>query len=207
MKLPTIVLSTLVAVTLGLHPQIARRQQNHSPFYLDPAAFNGTDTAVAAPPDDSPPPPATVPDVSLPPSAGDDMWENCRCKGENFLKAMRGSDKEAGSLFRPSCDTAASEFSTTADLRKWGWTNSRVEGPALDFKNWGVDDTLRSLGSSGVARKLGGTILVVAWDHGDLELDMTERYHMICKCTKTTRVCTTSVTIPHSTTSTSISRL
>lgn len=58
--------------------------------------------------------------LPLGPSAHDDAWERVKCKGANFVRAMRGSDREAGTLFSPPLDSAASQFDVGcmyADLR------------------------------------------------------------------------------------------
>lgn len=63
------------------------------------AASNASipDTAgVGVPP---PPPPPTV-----------DLWTRCKCKGDNLLKAMYASDKDAGQYFKPKREAAQSPF-------------------------------------------------------------------------------------------------
>lgn len=67
------------------------------------------------PPESDKPPPDTPkepfePYLPLYPSASDEVWEKARCKGQSFVRACRGTDREAGQLFRPPRNTAASEF-------------------------------------------------------------------------------------------------
>lgn len=45
--------------------------------------------------------------LDLYPDAEDEEWDKAQCKGANFVKAMRGSDSEAGQIFTPARDTAA----------------------------------------------------------------------------------------------------
>lgn len=61
------------------------------------------------PPRPAPKPPKE-PYLSLYDNANDDAWEKAKCKGANFVRAMRGSDRDAGQVFKPPRDSAASEF-------------------------------------------------------------------------------------------------
>lgn len=45
--------------------------------------------------------------LDLYPDAEDEEWNNAQCKGASFVKAMRGSDSEAGKIFDPPRETAA----------------------------------------------------------------------------------------------------
>lgn len=56
------------------------------------------------------PKPPGEPYLSLYASASDDAWEKAKCKGANFVRAMRGSDREAGQVFQPPRDSAAAAF-------------------------------------------------------------------------------------------------
>lgn len=40
----------------------------------------------------------------------DDVWERCKCKGANLLKAMYSSDAEAAKLFQPPPQTVQAQF-------------------------------------------------------------------------------------------------
>lgn len=42
--------------------------------------------------------------------ASDGMWNAARSKGDALLKMMRGTDSEAGQLFSPQRQSAASPF-------------------------------------------------------------------------------------------------
>lgn len=82
------------------------------------AAVFGTDhdaTAFAArlpPPVPQRPAPTAPKELNLPlfNNANDDVWEKAKCKGANFVRAMRGSDRDAGQVFKPPRDSAASEW-------------------------------------------------------------------------------------------------
>jgi hypothetical protein len=45
--------------------------------------------------------------LNLYPNAADAEWAKARCKGDRFVKAMKGSDADAGKIFKPPRDTAA----------------------------------------------------------------------------------------------------
>lgn len=61
------------------------------------------------PPRPAPKPPSQIL-LSLFASASDDVWEKAKCKGANFVRAMRGTDAQAGSVFNPPRQFAAAEF-------------------------------------------------------------------------------------------------
>lgn len=42
------------------------------------------------------------------PPATDDLYNKCKCKGENFRKAIHSSSADAGKLFNPSRDSSES---------------------------------------------------------------------------------------------------
>lgn len=48
--------------------------------------------------------------LDLFPNAANGEFAQARCKGENFVKAMKGSDVEAGKIFKPPRDTAAGYY-------------------------------------------------------------------------------------------------
>jgi hypothetical protein len=67
--------------------------------------FDATGPAWAAPPTEERP-------MYVPyPPASSDYWEKVKCHGQAFLSAMHGTDIEAGKLFVPVRQTAASTFS------------------------------------------------------------------------------------------------
>ncbi|KAJ4350677.1 hypothetical protein N0V95_004525 [Ascochyta clinopodiicola] len=119
-----------------------------------------------------PPRPSPRPSIGAPlelyASASDEVWEKAKCKGANFVRAMRGSDKEAGSIFKPPRDSAVGRFDNIAasDLEKWGWElkANRLEG---NFENWGVDDTLRDIGSDDKCHEEGGSLVCIMFTHGE----------------------------------------
>ena len=47
------------------------------------------------------------------PFATDDFYNTCKCKGENFWKAMHSSSADAGKLFKPVRDSSESAFTET----------------------------------------------------------------------------------------------
>lgn len=87
------------------------------------AAASDTVRAAAKSPGELPAPkallvmPKPVPDLfskdpqptflDLYPSAADGEWDSAKCKGANFVGAMKGSDSEAGKVFNPPRDSAA----------------------------------------------------------------------------------------------------
>jgi hypothetical protein len=93
------------------------------------------------PPRPAPRPPKE-PYVELYESADDDAWSMAKCKGGNALRAMKGSDRDAGQVFNPLRNSAASTFenSNFDDAEKWGWSYSE-KVPAGNFKDWGIDNT------------------------------------------------------------------
>lgn len=40
-------------------------------------------------------------------NAADDEYDKARCKGADFVEAMKGSDSEAGQIFKPPRNSAA----------------------------------------------------------------------------------------------------
>ena len=44
--------------------------------------------------------------LNLYPDVADAEWAKAMCKGENFVKAMKGSDADAGKIFKPPRDSA-----------------------------------------------------------------------------------------------------
>jgi hypothetical protein len=81
------------------------------------AAYNvdkNIDTLAEGPPPPLPPRPAPKPPsepyLSLFANADDVIWEKAKCKGSNFMWAMRGSDRDAGKVYVPPQDSAASKF-------------------------------------------------------------------------------------------------
>jgi hypothetical protein len=122
-----------------------------------------------------PPRPATrppkVPYLPLYDNANDDAWEKSKCKGANFLRAMRGSDREAGQVFNPPRDSAASEYENLDfdAAEKWGWGYSE-KIPAGDFKDWGIDHVLRDLTLSDKCAGWGGYTDCLTFVHGFKQL-------------------------------------
>lgn len=43
-------------------------------------------------------------------NANDEVWDRAKCKGANFVRAMRGSDRDAGQVFKPPRDSGASKW-------------------------------------------------------------------------------------------------
>ncbi|KAF9696050.1 hypothetical protein EKO04_006280 [Ascochyta lentis] len=103
--------------------------------------------------------------VALVPGASDEVWEKARCKGANFMRSMRGSDREAGSLFRPPRDSAAAGFEEYDDIQKWGWEYASDEHVS-DFKYWGIDGALRDLGIDTKCSDQGGSFECMTFHHG-----------------------------------------
>ncbi|KAJ8117173.1 hypothetical protein OPT61_g1559 [Boeremia exigua] len=118
------------------------------------------------PPRPTPRPP-NGPYLSLFDNANDIIWENAKCKGTNFIRAMRSSDRDAGRIFKPPRDSAASEFEHLDfdAAEKWGWdfTDKKIAG---DFKAWGLDHVLRDLGLSDKCYGWGGSLDCITFLHG-----------------------------------------
>jgi hypothetical protein len=57
-------------------------------------------------------------------NAWDTEWENAQCKGANFVRALRGSDSEAGKIFNPPCDTAAGLYDET-NIGRTLWSSNQ----------------------------------------------------------------------------------
>lgn len=47
------------------------------------------------------------------PFATDDYYTTCKCKGENFWKAMHSTSADAGKLFKPPRDSSESPYTDT----------------------------------------------------------------------------------------------
>lgn len=124
MKLFNAVVLGLVIGTLQWRPSVssARGTNRISDYFADhshPGSVIGTTNDVAAGAADRLPPPVPARPALSPPgepylplyaSASDEVWDKAKCKGTNFVRAMRGSDKEAGSVFSPPRESAAGEF-------------------------------------------------------------------------------------------------
>lgn len=165
--------------------------------HQDVAALAG-DLPPPAPQRPAPSPPEE-PVLSLDASASDDQWEKARCKGANFVRAMRGSDQEAGQIFQPPQDTAASDVEfgkipkhplfltlrltchVAEDFEDWGWELD-YDLFNTNFEHWGVDRIFRELGISDKDSERGGTIHCVTLNHGydfnsdNEEVDWDETY-------------------------------
>ncbi|KAJ4350676.1 hypothetical protein N0V95_004524 [Ascochyta clinopodiicola] len=127
--------------------------------------YNFTDVAVAA--GDEPRP------FFLPyPFASDDFYDRCKCKGQNFWRAMHSSSADAGKLFTPVRGSSESVYTDPSALATWAWKDAAV--PAINYKfdkAWGIDHVLRAIGASDKATKDGGSIQVFRVAHGDADAD------------------------------------
>ena len=104
------------------------------------------------------------------PFATDDYFNTCKCKGENFWKAMHSSSEDAGKLFKPVRDTSESTFTDTSSLTTWAWEDAKVPQTSFQLdKAWGFDHVLRAIGVSEKSTKDGGSVEVVKVSHGDAE--------------------------------------
>ncbi|KAJ8107617.1 hypothetical protein OPT61_g8742 [Boeremia exigua] len=102
------------------------------------------------------------------PYATDDYYITCKCKGENFWKAMHSSAEDAGKLFKPTRESSESIFTDTDALTTWSWQDSTVPASSYQFdKAWGFDHVLRAIHVSDQATKNGGSIEVFKITHGD----------------------------------------
>ncbi|KAF1924504.1 uncharacterized protein M421DRAFT_8806 [Didymella exigua CBS 183.55] len=109
----------------------------------------------------------TITPLPYPPTSKN-VWNTCKCRGENFWKAMHTVKEGAGKLFNPPRDTSESTFTDTAELTKWSWNDAEPQATYFDFaKAWGVDHVLRAIGVSDKATKDGGSIQVFKATHGD----------------------------------------
>ncbi|KAJ4991638.1 hypothetical protein SVAN01_02753 [Stagonosporopsis vannaccii] len=105
------------------------------------AAAFASESAPPLPP--RPTPKSSEPYLPLFLSANDEVWDKAKCKGANFVRAMCGSDRDAGQVFKPPRDSAASQ-----------WEN-------LDF-----NAAERDLGMSDKCYGWGGWIDCVIFLHG-----------------------------------------
>ncbi|KAF1924503.1 uncharacterized protein M421DRAFT_8805 [Didymella exigua CBS 183.55] len=99
-------------------------------------------------------------------SAADSQWDSAKCKGANFVNAMKGSDSEAGKIFNPPRDSAAGLYDENHldDLTKWGWSGHEASEPGM--KHYGVDGVLRDIGSSDTLIQNGGDVRLLSFKHG-----------------------------------------
>ena len=51
------------------------------------------------------------------PFATDDFYNKCKCKGENFWRAMHSSSADAGKLFNPVRDSSESTYTDTCKIK------------------------------------------------------------------------------------------
>lgn len=111
------------------------------------------------------------PYLALDDNAEDEAWNKAKCKGANFVRAMRGSDRDAGQMFNPPRDSAASEHekSDFDAAEKWGWGFSEAIS-AGDFKDWGIDNVLRDLTVSDKCAGWGGFMDCLTFVHGFKQL-------------------------------------
>ncbi|KAJ8107616.1 hypothetical protein OPT61_g8743 [Boeremia exigua] len=141
------------------------------------AKYNSTSLFPRAdppPPPSEPPPSPPWPILELADSASDAVWEKALCKGSNFLRAMHGTDAEAGQLFNPPRSSAASPVTDIEDTEKWGW-ETRFDLLNEDFTDWGMDDILDDLGLSSNSDVYGGSIQCTVLSHGyDVDSDGEE---------------------------------
>lgn len=130
------------------------------------ASINKRGVPPAIPTRPAPTPPPTK-SLRLSENPNDAAWEKAKCKGANFLRAMRGSDREAGQAFTPARDSAASEYEALDfdAAEKWGWTYSE-RPPAGDFRDWGMERVLADLGVSDMCHGWGGSIDCITFVHG-----------------------------------------
>ncbi|KAJ8115284.1 hypothetical protein OPT61_g3034 [Boeremia exigua] len=89
--------------------------------------------------------------VDFPATIIDDAgWSNLLCKGENLVKAMHGSNKDAGALFKPPTDSAESKWTSMEDLKTWHWQEKRIdpeeENESEYWSELGFDHVLKDLG-------------------------------------------------------------
>lgn len=101
-----------VLLTFIIGTSQALRISDHNANYtaaIDKVTTFSDDLPPPVPPRPAPKPPKE-PYLSLYDNANDNAWEKAKCKGANFVRAMRGSDREAGQVFKPPRDSAASEF-------------------------------------------------------------------------------------------------
>ncbi|KAF3053165.1 hypothetical protein E8E11_011261 [Didymella keratinophila] len=104
-------------------------------------------------------------------NAADAEWAKARCKGENFVKAMKGSDADTGRIFKPPRDSAAALYNqdNIDDLMEWGWTGGEASEP--DMKHYGFDGVLRDMGASDKLEKEGGNVRLVTFRHGESKME------------------------------------
>jgi hypothetical protein len=165
-------------VTLIVSSSQALRISHHANTTLE--AFDKVSKHNLPPP--VPPRPAPRPPkepyLGLYDNADDDAWNKAKCKGANFVRAMRGSDRDAGQVFSPPRDSAASEFENSSFdfAEKWGWSYSETI-PAVDFKDWGVNNVLRDLTLSDKCAGWGGYLDCLTFVHGLNQLADGKREH------------------------------
>ncbi|KAF2878035.1 hypothetical protein BDV95DRAFT_613669 [Massariosphaeria phaeospora] len=117
-------------------------------------------------------PACSTPVNELPPlvnrPATDEVWENALCKGNNYLMAMKSSDKAAAELLFPGLKTAASPFQNIKkDVEDWGWlSGDKTDG---DIPGLGIPEYIKA------AQLLVDEIDYVTYDHDEDEYTMNGR--------------------------------
>ena len=133
MKISNAVVLALVVGSIQLQPPVSgannrNRILEYFANYTSPAIGLDATKNFTAFAGDLPPPVPQVPnprppgDLALPlfASASDEVWEKAKCKGANFVRAMRGSDREAGATFNPVRASAAGQFEKLGKFAS-GW--------------------------------------------------------------------------------------
>jgi hypothetical protein len=105
--------------------------------------------------------------------ASAELWEQAKCKGEQFLAAMQGSDEDAGKVFgsTKTPPTMRSEWQgdLTEALTKWHWRPALDPADdSCDFADyWHIDQHLEDMGLSYKDKKDGGDNECWREEHGD----------------------------------------
>ncbi|KAF2005965.1 hypothetical protein P154DRAFT_559633 [Amniculicola lignicola CBS 123094] len=84
------------------------------------------------------------------PRTSDDDWDRLKCKGSKLLTMMQSDDHEAGQLFDPPMDVAASRWTDfPASFEHWGYSTREEKAFCdMDETDYGVQRALRGLGAS-----------------------------------------------------------
>ncbi|KAF2736416.1 hypothetical protein EJ04DRAFT_562469 [Polyplosphaeria fusca] len=105
------------------------------------------------------------------PPTDEDLFQDCACKGDRFLKMMKLTDAKAGQLMPKPMDSIESSFLDYADLKKWGW--DWVPFDTWDFKSYDIVEALKGLGLDPKKTSDGGRFFGQHYEHdlGEVEIN------------------------------------
>ncbi|KAJ4355814.1 Mitochondrial import inner membrane translocase subunit tim8 [Didymosphaeria variabile] len=95
--------------------------------------------------------------------ADDKTWDKFKCKGEQLVAAMKGSEEEAAKLM--NLPHAQSEWT---ELKTWAYTEAYASSINCDLKSyWAVESACKALGLDTRPKMMGGANICYNFQHWD----------------------------------------